>query len=75
MSLLNSKAELFRYQEKKFAGTKYQKSKKICLAKEIQKCIERQVDQQNLRLSMKLFQSCNPKTYRKNYKGDVVKKV
>lgn len=80
VSFLVFKAELFRYQNKKLADTKYQKLKKneynkVVLPEEIQKCIKRQVDLQNFRLGLKLFQSCNLKTYRKNYKSDIVKKT
>lgn len=80
VSFLGFKIELLRYQDKKLADTKYQRLKKneyveVKLAEEIQRCIKRQVDLQNFRLGMKLFQSCNLKTYRKNYKGDVVKQT
>lgn len=80
VSFLGFKKELFRYQDKKLADTKCQRLKKnefieVMLAEEIQKCIKRQVDLQNFRLGIKLFQSCHLKTYRKNYKGDVVKKT
>lgn len=67
VSFLSFKLECFRFQKKL--------PKNIRLTKEIQQCIKRQVDHQNLRLCIKLFQSCDPKTYRKNYKGDTVKKV
>jgi hypothetical protein len=77
-SFFSFRTELFRYQEKRFADRKCQSFKekwldKIKLSEEFQKCIKRQVDQQNFRLGIELFQSCNLKTYRKNYKGDVVK--
>lgn len=80
VSFLGFKIELLRYQDKKLVDAKYQKLKKnnsteFMIAKEIQKCIKRQVDLQNFRLAMKLFQSCNLKTYRKNYKSDMVKKT
>jgi hypothetical protein len=67
VSFLSFKLECFRFQKKSFKNT--------TLTKEIRRCIKRQVDHQNLRLCIKLFQSCNPKTYRKNYKGDTVKKI
>lgn len=80
VSFLGFNTELFRYQDKKLANIKYQrlnknKSTEGVLVEEIQKCIKRQVDLQNFRLGIKLFQSCNLKTYRKNYKGDVVTKT
>lgn len=80
VSFLSFKIEFLRYRNKKLANTRHPKFKKnesaeVMLAKEIQKCIKRQVDLQNFRLGIKLFQSCNLKTYRKNYKGDVVKKT
>lgn len=80
VSFLDFKIELLRYQDKKLADTKYQRLKEnehieVMLSEKIQKCIKRQVDLQNFRLGMKLFQSCNLKTYRKNYKGDTVKKT
>lgn len=80
ISFLSFKWECFRYQEKKLMGAKRQRFQKksfksITLTKEIQQCIKRQVDQQNLRLCVKLFQSGDPKTYRKNYKGDTIKKI
>lgn len=79
VSFLGFKTELLRYQGKKLAEIKYERLKKnkcieVKLAEEIQKCIKRQVDLQNFRLGIKLFKSCNLKTYRKNYKGDVVQK-
>ena len=79
VSFLGFKTELLRYQDKKLAGIKYQRLKKnecieVKLAEEIQRCIKRQVDLQNFRLGIKLFESCNLKTYRKNYKGNVVQK-
>jgi hypothetical protein len=81
VSFLSFKIELLRYQDKKLVDTKYQrlikenKPTEVMLSEEIQKCIKRQVDLQNFRLGMTLFQSCNLKTYRKNYKGDTVKKT
>lgn len=78
VAFLGFKTELLRYQDKKLADTNHQrlnKSIEVMLTEEIQRCIKRQVDLQNFRLGMKLFQSCNLKTYRKNYKGDVVKKT
>jgi hypothetical protein len=61
-SFLGFKVELFRYQEKKLAGIKYQRfrrnwPKNVKFAEEIQKCIKRQVDQQNFRLGIKLWAS------------------
>lgn len=67
VSFLSFKLECFRFQKKS--------PKNIKLTHEVLQCIKRQVDQQNLRLSIKLFQSSNLKTYQKNYKGDTVKKV
>lgn len=68
VSFLEFKEELLRYQEKKLMGTKYFRSKKkneakcasfksIVLTEETQQCIKRQVDQQNLRLGIKLWAS------------------
>ena len=79
VSFLGFKTELLRYHDNKLAVIKYQRLKKnefteAKLVEEIQKCVKRQVDLQNFRLGIKLFKSCNLKTYRKNYKGDVVKK-
>jgi hypothetical protein len=67
VSFLSFKSECFRFQKKL--------SKNVALTKEIQQCVKRQVDHQNFRLCLKLFQGCDPKTYRKNYKGDTVKKI
>lgn len=85
-SFLGFKLELLRYQETRFTCAKYRRfkkndklrensPKKVKLPEEIQKCVKRQVDQQNFRLGIKLFQGCDLKTYRKNYKGDTVRKT
>lgn len=68
------------------AGTRYQMSgkstrvkkdlpQKAKLTAEVRDKIKNEVIQKNLALGMKLFMSCNPKTYQKNYKGDKVKRV
>lgn len=78
--------EYLRYREKQLVGTRYQMSgkstrvkkelpQKAMPTKEMRDKIKTDVNQKNLTIGMKLFMSCNPKTYRKNYKGNTVKRV
>lgn len=49
--------------------------KKAILTDEIKNDIKQRVNQHNNELKLTLFKRCNIKTYRKNYKGDIVKRV
>ena len=78
--------EFLRYREKQLAGTRYKMSgksirvkkdlpQKAIITEEVEKKIRAYVIETNIKLGMQLYESCNPKTYRKNYKGDTVKRV
>lgn len=86
VAYLKVEDEFLCYREKQLAGTRYQMSgkstrvkknlpQKAILTEEVSDKIKNEVIQKNLALGMKLFMSCNPKTYQKNYKGDMVKRV
>lgn len=78
--------EFIRYREKQLAGTRYKMSgkstrvkkdlpQKAVLTEEVKKKIRVYVIEMNTKLGMQLYDGCDLKTYRKNYKGDTVKRV
>jgi retron-type reverse transcriptase len=81
-----TKDEFLRYREKQLAGTGYKMSgkntrvkkdlpQKAVLTEEVKEKIGAYVIEANIKLGMQLYEGCNLKTYRKNYKGDTVKRV
>lgn len=78
--------EFLRYREKQLAGTRYKMSgkntrvkkdlpQKAVLTEEVKEKIGAYVTEANIKLGMQLYEGCDPKTYRKNYKGHTVKRV
>ena len=78
--------EFLRYREKQLAGTRYKMSgknarvkkdlpKKAIFTEEVKEKIRAYVTEANAILGIQLYKSCDLKTYRKNYKGDTVKRV
>jgi len=86
LAFLKLEDAYLHYQRENLLGTKYNMStksirikkdlpKKAQLTEEIKQSIKQLVDQQNLLLSIRLFQSSNPKTFNKNYKSGIVKRI
>ena len=86
VAFLKATHEFFRYREKQLAGTRYKMSSKSTrvkkdlplkarLTEKVKEKIRVYVIQANIKLGMQLYEGCDLKTYRKNYKGDTVKRV
>jgi retron-type reverse transcriptase len=78
--------EFLRYRKKQLAGTRYKMSgkstrvkkdlpQKAVFTQKVKEKIGAYVIETNTRLGMQLYESCDLKTYRKNYKGDTIKRV
>ena len=86
VAFLKVEDEFLRYREEQLVGTRYKMSGKSTrvkkdlplkaqLTEEVEEKIKAHVAQANMKLGMQLYESCNLKTYRKNYRGDTVKRV
>ncbi len=86
IAFLKLNNEYFQYKKKQLKGTRYNMSgkstrvkkdlpKRAILTNEIKNDIKQRVDTHNNELKLTLFKRCNIKTYRKNYKGDTVRRV
>ena len=78
--------EFFRYREKQLRGTRYKMSgksarvkkdlpQKAILTEEVKEKIGIYVIEANIKLGIQLYEGCDLKTYRKNYKSDTLKRV
>ena len=86
IAFLELNNEYFQYKKTQLKGTRYNMSgksarvkkdlpKKAVLTDKIKNDIKQRVNQHNNELKLTLFKRCNIKTYRKNYKGDMVRRV
>ena len=86
VAFFKTEDEFLRYREKQLAGTRYKMSgkstrvkkdlpQKAVLTEEVKEKIGAYVIEANTKLGMQLYEGCDLKMYRKNYKGDTVKRV
>jgi Mor family transcriptional regulator len=86
LAFSNTGDEFLRYREKQFTGTRYKMSsksnrmkknlpQKAVLTENIRDKIRAYTIETNAKLGMQLYEGCDLKTYRKNYKGDAVRHI
>jgi retron-type reverse transcriptase len=86
VTFLKLEDEFLRYREKQLVGTRYKMSGKSTrvkknlplkaqLTEEVKNKIETHVAQANMKLEMWLYEGCDIRTCRKNYKGGTVKRI
>lgn len=86
VTFLKVEDEFLRYREEQLVGTRYKMSGKSTrvkkrlplkaqLTEEIKKEIKSRVTQANMKLEMRLYENCDIKTYRKDYKRNTVKHI
>jgi len=86
VAFLKIEDEFRRYRAKQLTGTRYKMSgksarvkkdlpQKAMITEEVKEKIGAYVIEMNIKLGMRLYESCDLKTYHKNYKGDTVKRV
>jgi Mor family transcriptional regulator len=86
LAFSNTGDEFLRYREKQFTGTRYKMSsksnrmkknlpQKALLNEKIRDKIRTYIIETNAKLGIQLYEGCDLKTYRKNYKGDTVRHI